>query len=100
MDVDHAEKPITTIGTGDASVIVGTRTDLMIIDVIGGIAATGELTGTMTGVIAIGTTVEPGLAAADRVSHLLLVQKNRATAKGRDFFLLETKLLSYSCSRL
>jgi hypothetical protein len=68
MDVDHAGKPIMTIGTGDASVIVGTLTDLIIND-IGGIAANGDLTGTVTGEIAIGTwpAVEPGVAAAARV---------------------------------
>jgi hypothetical protein len=69
MDVDHAGKPIMTIGSRDASVTVGTMTDLMIIN--GGIAATGDLTGTVTGDIAIGTwaAIAPGVAAAARGSH-------------------------------
>lgn len=67
MDVDHAEKPIMTIG--DTHVIVGTLTDLMIINDIGGIAATGDPTGTVTGDSAIGTwtTIEAGAAAAARI---------------------------------
>jgi len=68
-DVDHVRK-IMTIGTPDASVIVGTLTDLMNINDAAGIAATGDLTGTMTGEIAIETAaVEPGVAAAARGSH-------------------------------
>ena len=71
MEVDHAGKPIMTNGTRDASVIVGTMTDLIIINDIGDIAATGDLTGTVTGEIAIGTwaAIEPGVAAAARGSH-------------------------------
>lgn len=68
MDVDHAGKPIMTFGTGDVSVIVGSMADLMIINEIGGIAATRDLTGTLTGDIAIGTgpAIEPGVAASAR----------------------------------
>jgi hypothetical protein len=71
MNVDHAGKPIMTIGTRDVSVIVGTTTDLMISNDIGGNAATGDLTGTVTGDIAIatGAASEPGVAAAGRGSH-------------------------------
>ena len=69
MDVDQAGTTITTIETGDASVIVETLTDL-IIDT-GGMTATGDLTVTVTGDIAIGTgtgtAIEPGLAAVARV---------------------------------
>lgn len=69
MDVDQTGTTMMTIGTRDASVIVETLTDL-IIDT-GGITATGDLTGTVTGDIAIGTVtgtaIEPGLAAAARV---------------------------------
>lgn len=49
MDVDHAGTMMMIIGTGDASVIVGTMTDSMIINDVGGIAATGDQTGTVTG---------------------------------------------------
>ena len=69
MDVDHAGEPILTIGTRDGSVTVGTLTGLMIISDIGGIKATGDLTGPVTGDIA-GTWAEmkPGVAAAARRS--------------------------------
>ena len=71
MDVDHAGKPIMTIGTGEAFLIVETLIDLMIINDIGAITATGDLTATVTGDIAIetGTAIEPGVAAAARGSH-------------------------------
>ena len=71
MDVDHAGKPIMTIGTGDASVIVGTLTDLMIIKDVGGSAATGDQTGTVIGEIGIGrwVVIEPGVAAVARGSN-------------------------------
>lgn len=70
MDVDHAGEPILTIGARDASVTIGTLTGLVIISDIGGITATGILTGT-TGDIAIETwtAIEPGVAAAARHSH-------------------------------
>lgn len=71
MDVDHAGKLTMTIGTRDVFVIVGTTADLMIINDVGGIAATGVLAGPVTGEIAIGTwaAIEPGIAAAARGSH-------------------------------
>ena len=71
MAVDHAGKTMMTIGTGDASVIVGTLTDLMIVNGIAGIAATEDPTGTAIGDVAIGTrtAVEPGVAATARGSH-------------------------------
>ena len=72
MDVDHVGTPMMTIGTRDASVIVETPTDSVIITDIGGIAATRDLTGTVTGEIATGTgtgtAIEPGVAAAARSS--------------------------------
>ena len=68
-DVDHVGT-ITIIGRQDASVIVGTATDLMIINDAAGIGATGDLSGTLTCEIAIGTSAdETGVAAAARGSH-------------------------------
>ena len=69
MAVDHAGKAIMTIGTGDATVIVGILTILMISDDIGGIIANGDLTGIVTGDNAIATRAELGIAAAARRSH-------------------------------
>ncbi len=69
MDVDHAGKPIMIVGAREASGIVGTLTDLAIANDIGGITATGDLTGTVTGEIAVGTwvAIEPIVATAGRV---------------------------------
>lgn len=71
MDVDHAEEPILTTGDRDASVTIGTLTNLVIIRDIGGVTATAILTGTITGDIAIETwtAIEPGVAAAARSSN-------------------------------
>ena len=68
-DVDHAGKPILTIGTRDTSVMIGTLTDLLIRD--GGITATESLTGRVTGAITIGTRadIKPGVAATAKHSH-------------------------------
>lgn len=68
MDVDHDGTPMMTIGTGDASVIVGMVTDLTIIDDIAGIAATGEMTVNGDDAIETGAAIEPGVAAAARGS--------------------------------
>lgn len=74
MDVDHAGEPIMTVGTRETSVIVGTVTDLVITNDIGGIAATGDLIGTVTGEIAVGTwvAIEPIIAAAGKVLSLVV----------------------------
>lgn len=94
MDVDHAGTPMMTIGTGDASVIVGTVTDMTIINAVEGIAATGDLTGTATGVIAIGTRiVEPGLAAAASVAVVVGAKKIAPPLRGAILFLRNEILL-------
>ena len=52
MDVDHAQEPMTTVGTGDGSVAIGILTGLVMTD-LGDIIATEHLTGMMTGDIAV-----------------------------------------------
>lgn len=70
MDVDHAEEMMMTIGTGDGSVAIGTLTGLVMIGDIGDITATADLTGMVTGDVAIETgtaTGPPGIGAAVRL---------------------------------
>jgi hypothetical protein len=67
-DVDHGE-PILTIGTLDAFVMVGTLTILVISSDNGGITTTESSTGTITGGIATGAAIEPGVIAAAKRSH-------------------------------
>jgi hypothetical protein len=55
MDEDHAGETILTIGTRDASVMIGNLGVLVIIRDGGGITTTGSSTGTVPGAIATGT---------------------------------------------
>jgi hypothetical protein len=69
MDVDHAEEPMMTVGTGDGSVAIGTLTVMM--RDIGEIVATEDLTAMITGEIAIETWTAKGrgVGVAVRLSH-------------------------------
>ena len=72
MDVDHAEEPMMTVGTGDGSVAIETlTTGLVMMRDIGEIIGTEDLTGMITGDIAIETwtATGPGVGAAVRLSH-------------------------------
>jgi hypothetical protein len=71
MDVDHEEEPTMTVGTGDGSVAIGTLTGLVMVRDIGEIIATEDLTGMITGDIAMETwtATGPGVGAAVRLSH-------------------------------
>jgi hypothetical protein len=71
MDVDHAEETKMTVGTGDGFVAIGTLTGLMMMRDIGEIIATEDLTGMITGEMAIETwtATGPGIGAAVRLSR-------------------------------
>lgn len=68
MDVDHAEELMMTVGTGDGPVAIGTLTGLAMMRDIGEIIATEDLTGMITGEIAIETwtATGPGVGVAVR----------------------------------
>ena len=79
MDADHAEEPTMTVGTGDGSVAIGTLTGLVMMRDIGDIIATEDLTGMMTGEIAIetGTATGPGVGAAVRLRTVNCTARSR-----------------------
>ena len=85
MDEDHAGEMILTIGTRDASVMIGTLGGLVSTRDGGGITTTGSLTGTVHGGIATGipgaiatgtcATTQTGLVAADKAVTLVVAPR-------------------------
>ena len=73
MDVDHAEEPMTIIGTGGRAVGIGTLIGLVMREDIGDTIATEDMTGMITGEIAIetGTATGRGVGAAVRFSQFV-----------------------------
>ena len=71
--MDHAEEPMTIIGTGGTAVAIGTMIRLVMIRDIGDIIASEDLTGMITGEIAIetGTATGRGVGAAVRLSQFV-----------------------------
>jgi hypothetical protein len=73
MDVDHAGEPMTITGTGGTVAAIGTLIGLVMREDIGDIIATEDLTGMITGEIAIetGTATGRGVGAAVRLSQFV-----------------------------
>lgn len=77
MTIGVGDAPGTTIGRGDAPVTVGTMIVSVIIGDIGGMTATGESTGTVTGNVAgtwtdvtLGVDVTPGVDVTHGVAAI------------------------------
>ena len=87
MDVDHAQEPMTTVGTGDGSVAIGILTGLVMTD-LGDIIATEHLTGMMTGDLAVEdlTVMTTGDIATEDLTVMttgdLAVETQTATGPG------------------